>query len=692
MRLNNVAAAAAAAARKVNFQWWGGIGCRVAFLVTSTLVIAALLVSAFLYRDAKRAEEQEMRSRALWFGQYVSLLAADHLASNNRSALNRIVQSSLRLEASFERTVDHELRSLGLFDRTGGLLVGPEQFQQSGRPGYTESMELALDQADLGLLAPKFSSPGGGRLVLTLPVLRGTEPVGFLKASFEKRLYEERFTNILHKAGIIIGVVVVLGLLSSQLIALGIIGPITRLGEAVDALRKQNWKTPLPVKGKDELARLAIAFNEMAEALKQREASLSQGNRDLFILHTAGLDLMECLDLSVLLEKIVGRAKDLTKADTVMVTAVDRRTRQLRYLAADGSNTSAYLDRDLPLEAGGIYNWLASYGTPLLIQDAQADFRLDSALARGLGLKNLIAAPLWSSNTLLAVLTVVNKKGTDPFDRRDLRLLTVFANLAASALQNAHLYDDLKRTIREVEQTRLQLVHSTKLAAIGELATNLAHEINNPLTSVLGYTSHLIKTLDLAEESRHKLKLMEQETLRVRKIIRNLLDFSRQKPSRMQHGDLAVPLRESIALLQGVAERGHVSIETELPAAPLVVDMDHNELKQVFINIMNNAFHAMPSGGRLRIKLDSTEDGMARLSFEDSGHGIAEEHAEKIFEPFFTTKAHGDGTGLGLSISNRIIQSHQGRIEASSRAGQGAVFSILLPLAVTAGVAGAGKE
>jgi two-component system NtrC family sensor kinase len=322
---------------------------------------------------------------------------------------------------------------------------------------------------------------------------------------------------------------------------------------------------------------------------------------------------------------------------------------------------------------------MASYGTPLLIQDAQRDFRLDSGDMQTLGVRSLLSVPLWSSNSMIGVLTSVNKQGGEQFDKHDLRLFTVFSNIAGAALQNAFLYSDLKNKMDELRNTQQQLVHSTKMAAIGELAANVAHEINNPLTSVLGYTSHLIRTLDLPEESRQKLRMMEQETLRVRKIIRNLLDFSRQRTSWKQPGDVMQPLKETVALLQGVAERSSVKIIEEYPDAPMVVDMDHNEIKQVFINIMNNALHAMSKGGTLRVRVRPPRERSITVEFEDSGHGIAEENLGKIFEPFFSTKNYGDGTGLGLSISERIIQSHGGKIEVESAVGQGSVFRVLFP-------------
>jgi len=173
--------------------------------------------------------------------------------------------------------------------------------------------------------------------------------------------------------------------------------------------------------------------------------------------------------------------------------------------------------------------------------------------------------------------------------------------------------------------------------------------------------------------------MMEQETLRVRKIIRNLLDFSRQRASWMRPGDVVQPLRETVSLLQGAAQGASVRIIEEYPASPAIVNMDHNEIKQVFINIMSNALHAMPEGGELTIRIDAGRDGETAVEFSDTGHGIPGEHLKKIFDPFFSTKGNGDGTGLGLSISYRIIQNHGGRIDVESEVGRGARFRVILP-------------
>ncbi len=636
------------------------------------------LLGAFLLWEGRRNQQAELRNRVTFIGSYFSSLAVNDIVTEDRGQLYRKLSPAFLSRGS----VSTDLAYLMVYDRAGRLLIAKTPRESIPSHGRDDALPReGLDASMLRAAEPRFRQTGSGLFELVMPVLSGDMVAGYVRVGISDRRYEQQLREVSKKAIVIVVPILFIGLLFSQIIAAGIVKPVARLGAAVDELGRQNWKSPIPVTGKDEISRLANAFNRMAMTLKQREASLSQGNRDLFVLHTAGLDLMESLDVREVLGKVAVRAGDLIRTETVSVAAVDRASRQLRYLGIEGSCAGQLSAREQPLEAGGIYNWMASYGTPLLIEDARDDFRLDGAEMQALGVRSLIAVPLWSSNMMTGILTAVNKKGGELLDRHDLRLFTVFSSIAGAALQNAFLYSDLKSKMDELRNTQRQLVHSSRMAAIGELAANVAHEINNPLTSVLGYTSHLLRTLDLSEESRQKLRLMEQETLRVRKIIRNLLDFSRQRSSRMQPGDVLKPLRESVALLQGAADRSSVRIIEEYPDAPVVVRMDHNEMKQVFINIVNNALHAMARGGTLRISLAPARGREIAIVFEDSGHGIPEEHLGKIFEPFFSTKNEGDGTGLGLSISERIIQGHGGRIEVVSAVGRGSTFRVSLPSA-----------
>lgn len=669
--------------------WWGGVGCRVSFFVAVALTLVAVMIGAFFFWEGKKTLEVEIRGRALYLARELSALAVDDIITGNRLEIYR------RLEPAFSANDDEpsssDLLFIMVYKHNGDILIGSsesEVFFNSDSYFYTLPSgdrvvldDIALDREAMQSRSPFFLVKKDRIYDLTLPVMAGIERVGFVRVGISGQRYAQKFAELIKKSFLVLFGSLLVGMIFSRIIAGGITNPISRLSEAAEKLSNQNWETPIQVTGKDEISKLGAAFNRMAATLKQREASLSRGNRDLFILHTAGLDLMESLDLDTLLPKIAGRSEDLVRADTLALSAVNSSEKALKYIGVFGSKTNALKNMSMPVEAGGIYNWLVSYGTPLLIQDAQSDFRLDRDEMASLGIRCMMTVPLWSSNKMIGLISAINKKGNVGFDKHDLRLFTVFSNLAGVAVQNASLYADLRGKIAELKQTHEQLVRSAKMAAIGELAANVAHEINNPLTSVLGYASHLLRTHELTEQSRHKLAMMEQETLRVRKIIRNLLDFSRQRPSWMKPTDIIMPLRDTVAFVQGAAESSLVRIHEEYDSKPVVVNMDANEMKQVFINIINNAIQAMPHGGDLRIRVNADmQAGQAEIEFRDTGVGIPKENIGKIFEPFFSTKGEGDGTGLGLSISYRIVQNHKGRIEVESEADKGSLFRILLPL------------
>ncbi|MGE5174463.1 MAG: ATP-binding protein [Betaproteobacteria bacterium] len=653
----------------------------------ATLILVATLVGAFFFREGKKALDAEIRGRAMYVARELAALTADDITTGNRFGLYKKLSPSF--DANEESPSDRALLYLMIYNHNCDLLIGStptgvflnndSYFYTLPRGENTLRDDLVLDCGSRQTHEPFFVIKKRGVYDLTLPVLSGNEPVGFVRVGISQQRYEEKFFGIVKRSAAALLGILLVGLASSQIIALGITKPILQLSDAAEKLSRQNWDTPLPVEGTDEISRLSQTFNLMAHTLKQREASLSRGNRDLFILHTAGLDLMESLDRGALISKVAARAEDLVRAGTTAVSVIDSSDRMLKYLGVYGNKAKAIREQEPPIEAGGIYNWLASYGTPLLISDAQADFRLDGALMKSLGIKSVMTVPLWSSNTMIGLLTAINKKGGARFDKHDLRLFTVFSNLASAALQNASLYSDLKDKMDELKTAQEQLVRSARMAAIGELSANVAHEINNPLTSVLGYTTHLLKTQDMPDSAHKMLGMMEQETLRVRKIIRNLLDFARQRPAWMHPEDISIPLRETVTLIQGIADTSSIAIREECSAGTFFVNMDYNEIKQVFINIVSNALQAMPQGGELRVGLSAAGENDVVAEFSDTGAGIAPEHLHRIFEPFFSTKDNCDGIGLGLSISYRIIQNHGGRIEAESTVGKGTTLRVFLP-------------
>lgn len=241
---------------------------------------------------------------------------------------------------------------------------------------------------------------------------------------------------------------------------------------------------------------------------------------------------------------------------------------------------------------------------------------------------------------------------------------------------------------QNLQRSQRQLLQSAKLAAIGELATNVAYEVNNPLTGVLGYTGLLLKSDDIPADKKDHLRTIERETLRAREVLKNLLDFSRRKPPRMMQSDMRGVIEDTLALIRGQARITNVEIRTDCGRDLPPVSIDPDEMRQVFVNLINNAFFAMPAGGTLTLRCGAEQEESGRMlvtvTVTDTGRGIPEEHLDKIFDLFFTTRQEGEGTGLGLSISYMIVRNHGGRIEVESTPGTGSTFRVILPAAAAA--------
>jgi two-component system NtrC family sensor kinase len=218
------------------------------------------------------------------------------------------------------------------------------------------------------------------------------------------------------------------------------------------------------------------------------------------------------------------------------------------------------------------------------------------------------------------------------------------------------------------------------MAAIGELAAGVAHEINNPLTGVLTFSSLMLKKADENHPWKKDLENIVHQTTRCRNIVRGLLDFARQRKPDKKEWNIHTLIEQTLTLVEKQAPFQNIKINKEFKAMIPMLFVDGDQIQQVFMNILLNAADAMTeNGGTLTIKTD-LRDGMVEVSFTDTGSGMSKEHLSKVFTPFFTTKETGKGTGLGLAISYGIIQSHSGDIEAKSEVGKGSTFRIKLPV------------
>jgi len=240
------------------------------------------------------------------------------------------------------------------------------------------------------------------------------------------------------------------------------------------------------------------------------------------------------------------------------------------------------------------------------------------------------------------------------------------------------LFDD------QTERRRLQdqLIQSEKMSAIGQLIAGIAHDLNNPLASVLGFADFLTEVPHVPPSIREPLTVIREEAERASSIVRNLLGFARKQDHQRRPTALKPLLEATFVLLRNqlMAHRVEALVEVE-PDLPMP-DIDPNQIQQVFVNLINNAAQAVASSGRpgvIVVRARQWLDGVA-VDIIDDGPGMSETLASQVFEPFFTTKAEGEGTGLGLSISQGIVKEHGGRIMLSTEEGKGSTFTVQLPV------------
>ena len=235
--------------------------------------------------------------------------------------------------------------------------------------------------------------------------------------------------------------------------------------------------------------------------------------------------------------------------------------------------------------------------------------------------------------------------------------------------------------VTELKRAQERLQEAGRLASIGELAAGVAHEINNPLTSILGF-SELLAAGDLPESAKNDLEKISSDARRAARVVQNLLSFSRRRTPSKQFGDVAEIVKKSLEIKAYDLQVSNIQITTDLSEDVPNTMLDEYELVQVMVNLMTNAEQAMTEahgGGQLTIRTTTVGDAI-RISVTDDGGGFAPENINRIFDPFFTTKEVGKGTGLGLSICYGIVQQHGGQLWAENSPGGGARFHIELPV------------
>ncbi len=417
---------------------------------------------------------------------------------------------------------------------------------------------------------------------------------------------------------------------------------------------------------------------ERAELIQAVEQALSDSQQKQDAARMQALRPLFSITETLLSEK---------RPDRLLELILDRVSSQLRcsnlgfYVYAEKDNALNLLGgrgkmlADGPVSAAGnavarsaaqgaaLWHIAGPVGDPTLLAD-MSDLQLSSIMCIPTSLVNISS-----------VIYAARNAGEAPFRESDLEMFLILARQSTVAMENARLYEELRAYVRRIEESQQALLQAEKLATAGRLTASIAHEINNPLQSVRNCL-HLAMREDLPPEMRKNyFDLTHQELERLMNTVQRMLDFYRPsvefKP--LQVLDL---LEHVLSLLNQQLRERNIRVTTAWPAKLPSIMAISNQIEQVFINLVLNAFDVMPEGGELFISIIQKKK-MIEILFQDTGYGVPVEMRQSIFEPFVSNKG---GTGLGLSVSYDIVTAHGGRLDLVEGNKTGACFRVMLPI------------
>jgi len=415
--------------------------------------------------------------------------------------------------------------------------------------------------------------------------------------------------------------------------------------------------------------------------MKRAEDEIRRRNRELYVLNNIAVTFNQSFDLDEILQLIMLQMVELFSTDTAAVYLFDEETNTLSRNASYGHRT-VWAEESLKVALPpGFIAMVKTNHTELIDQEHLP--HLPEVLKRAVeleGLSSWLWVVLWRKEKILGVLATSSRPLRE-FTRSEQGVMIAVGRQLATTIEKIQLYNETRKAYDDLRRTQEQLLQSEKMSAVGQLISGVAHELNNPLTAILGYTQ-LLESEKLDARVEEFIGKLRKQALRTQRIVQNLLSFARQHTPKRIHVDLRTVLEDTIALRDYDLKVNNIAVERNFdPVLPSVV-ADPHQLEQVYLNIINNAADAMLEGGRggrLRIGI-FTENGHVVTAFHDSGPGIFD--PKHVFDPFYTTKRVGKGTGLGLSICYGLVKEHGGEISAQNHPEGGALLQVRLPVAV----------
>jgi two-component system sensor histidine kinase HydH len=445
----------------------------------------------------------------------------------------------------------------------------------------------------------------------------------------------------------------------------------------------------VPMSMKDKVVGVINCYTSYPHPFSKGEEEMltTVANQAAICIENSGL--METLDIDEILRLVLEGVTKNIGFDRARLYLVNEKRNVLECKMAVGANEEKIKGIALPVNPeGSIVARSIAERRPFVIPDASQDPRVNPVLREKLNLHSLLVIPILAREKALGAIAADHVEPGKNITTEALESVLTFAQQAGLAIQNAFMYQELRtfsqqmeekiqKTTADLRRAEAQLVRSEKLAALGQLAAGLAHEIRNPLTSINILIHSLRENVSSDNIHGEDLRVIEEEIDRINEIVDQFLRFAKPAAPLLEKTEVLPIFEETLQLLKPQIKGRKISVQKKFQPLPLIT-MDREQMKQVVLNLLLNAIQAMPEGGRLGLAARVPEDHQwIRLSIQDSGIGIHREDMSKLFDPFFSTKE--GGIGLGLSIAHRIVDQHQGKIEVESVPGEGTCFTIWLP-------------
>jgi PAS domain S-box-containing protein len=410
---------------------------------------------------------------------------------------------------------------------------------------------------------------------------------------------------------------------------------------------------------------------------KRSEDEMRRRNRELNALNAMAVIATQSFDLDEILNLTLRQVISLFGAETGSVYLAAEPEGTFRRRAGWGPRSEARVRMSEVVFPEGLGDLVMRSRAEVVTQDFMP--HLPPAVVEFVCADRLpywIWVVLWSKDKPIGIMGIASKENRH-YSSNDENLLVAISRQLATTIEKVQLYEETCRAYEDLRRTQEQLLQSEKMSAVGQLISGVAHELNNPLTAILGY-AQLLEGAGLDHRSADYVRKLFKQAQRTHRVVQNLLSFARQRKPQKQEVDLCKVLEESLTLREYDLKVNNVSVERDIPEDLPSVLGDPHQLEQVFLNIINNALDAMvesSGSGVLKVRV-FRKDAFVCVEFDDSGPGIKD--PSRIFDPFYTTKSVGKGTGLGLSICYGIVKEHGGEIIARNREEGGATIEVRL--------------